>query len=83
MRKRKTPPKFLKGKPLTALDFTHHDSTGCADDIVAWEKLGVVFNGIPENLEPTVFNAYKELKNNPSKVDDYDNERSGSSSRSM
>ena len=29
------------------------------------------FNGIPENLEPTVFNAYSELKNNPSKVNDY------------
>ena len=83
LRKSKTPPKFLKGKPLTALDFTRHDSTGCADDIDAWKKLGVVFNGIPENLEPTVFNAYKELKNNPSKVDDYDNQRSGSSSRSM
>ncbi len=80
MRKRKTPPKFLKGKPLTALDFTRHDSTGCADDLVAWEKSGVVFDGIPENLEPTVFNAYKELKNNPSKLDVYEYQRLGSTS---
>ena len=79
MRKRKTPPKFLKGKPLTALDFTRHDSTGCADDIVAWEKSGVVFNGL-EKLEPTVKEAYKQLKTNKSLLNVYSNKRLGSTS---
>ena len=83
MRKRKTPPKGFKGKSVEAINFNRHDSVGVAIDLINFEKSGVVFNGIPENLEPTVFNAYKELKNNPSKVDDYDNQRSGSSSRSM
>ena len=61
MRTRKRPPKFLKGKKIQALNFTHHDSVGCAMDLIAFEKSGVVFNGL-ENLEPSVSHAYKELK---------------------
>ena len=75
------PPKFFKGKPITAINFTRHDSKGCAEDLITWEKSGVVFNGL-ENLEPSVSHAYKELKNNPSKLDVYDYQRSGATSRS-
>ena len=70
-------PKFLKGKPITAINFTRHDSQGCAEDLIAWEKSGVVFNGL-ENLEPTVSVAYKQLKADKSLLND--NQRSGSSS---
>ena len=55
------PLKFLKGKPITAVDFTRHDSKDCAKDLITWEELGVVFNGL-ENLEPTVSEVYKQLK---------------------
>ena len=55
------PPKFLKGKPITAVDFTRHDSKGCAEDLIEWEESGVLFNGL-ENLEPTVSEVYKQLK---------------------
>ena len=71
------PPKFFKGKPITAIDFTRHDSKGCAEDLIAWEESGVVFNGL-ENLEPTVSVAYKQLKADKSLLND--NQRSGSSS---
>ena len=71
------PPKFSSGKSITALDFTRHDSVGCAMDIIAFEKQGVVFNGL-ENLEPTVSVAYKQLKADKSLLND--NQRSGSSS---
>ena len=71
------PPKFFKGKPITAVDFTRHDSKGCAEDLIAWEESGVVFNGL-ENLEPTVSVAYKQLKADKSLLND--NQRSGSSS---
>ncbi len=29
------------------------------------------FNGFPENFDPSVLTAYTELKNNPSKVNEY------------
>ena len=50
---------------------THHDSVNVASDLIGFEKSGVKFNGIPENLESPVLTAYTELKNNPSKVNDY------------
>ena len=50
-------------------------------DLIAFEKSGVVFNGL-ENLEPTVLEAYKQLKTNKSLLNVYDNQRSGSSSSS-
>ena len=65
------PPKGFKDKFLEAINFNRNDSVGIAIDLINFEKLGVKFNGIPENLEPTVFNAYSELKNNPLKVNDY------------
>ena len=71
LRTRNRPPKGFKGKSLEAINFNRNDSVGIAIDLINFEKLGVKFNGIPENLEPTVFNAYSELKNNPSKVNDY------------
>ena len=71
MRTRNRPPKGFKGKSVEGNNFNRNDSVGVAIDLINFEKLGVKFNGIPENLEPTVFNAYSELKNNPSKVNDY------------
>ena len=75
------PPKFLKGKPITAVDFTRHDSKGCAEDLITFEKSGVVFNGL-ENLEPTISEVYKQLKADKSKENVNDNQRFGSTSRS-
>ena len=71
MRTRNRPPRFLKGEKIKASNMTHHDSVNVASDLIAFEKSGVKFNGVPENLEPTVLTAYTELKNNPSKVNDY------------
>ena len=71
MRTRNRPPKGFQGKSLEAINFNRKDSVEVAKDLISFEKSGVKFNGIPENLEPTVFNAYSELKNNPSKVNDY------------
>ena len=74
------PPKFSNGKPITALNFTRHDSVGCAMDLIAFEKSGVVFNSL-ENLEKPIKEAYKQLKTNKSLLNVY-NQRSGSSSSS-
>ncbi len=71
MRTRNRPPKGFQGKSLETINFNRNDSVGVAIDLINFERSGVKFNGIPENLEPTVFNAYSELKNNPSKVNDY------------
>ena len=71
------PPKFYKGKLITAFNFTRGDSVSCASDLIGFEKSGVVFNGL-ENLEPTVSVAYKQLKADKSLLND--NQRSGSSS---
>ena len=74
------PPKFYKGKPITAINFTRGDSISCAEDLIAFEKSGVVFNGL-ENLEKPIKEAYKQLKTNKSLLNVY-NQRSGSSSSS-
>ena len=71
LRTRKRPPKFLKGKKITASNLTHHDSVNMASDLIAFEKYGMKFNGFPENFDSAVLTAYNELKNNPSKVNDY------------
>ena len=71
MRTLNRPPKGFKDKFLEAINFNRNDSVGIAVDLINFEKLGVKFNGIPENLEPTVLNAYSELKNHPSKFNDY------------
>ena len=70
MRTRKQPPKGFKGKSLEAINFNRNDSVEVAKDLINFEKSGAKFNGL-ENLEPTVLTAYTELKNNPSKVNDY------------
>jgi len=46
---------------------------GIARDLIMVEKnsSGKV-NGVPENLQPCVLTAYKEFKNNPSKLDEYE-----------
>ena len=46
---------------------------GIARDLIMFEKnsSGKV-NGVPENLQPCVLTAYKEFKNNPSKLDEYE-----------
>ena len=49
-------------------------------DLIAFEKSGVVFNGL-ENLEKPIKEAYKQLKTNESLLNVY-NQRSGSSSSS-
>ena len=71
MRARNRPPKFFKGHKLQASNLTHHDSVGIAMDLICFEKSGVNINGFFVNANPTVLTAYKELKNNPSKVNDY------------
>ncbi len=71
MRTRNRPPKGFKGKSLEAINFNRNDSVGVAIDLINFEKSGAKFNGVPENLEPTVLIAYNELKNNPSKVNVY------------
>ena len=71
LRTRKRPPKFLKGKKITASNLTQHDSVSVASDLIAFEKYGMKFNGFPENFDSAVLTAYNELKNNPSKVNDY------------
>ena len=71
MRTRKRPPKFLKGKKITASNLTHHDSVGIAMDLICFEKSGVNVNGFLVMTNPSVLTAYNELKNNPSKVNDY------------
>ena len=71
MRTRKRPPKFLKGKKITASNLTHHDSISVATDLIAFENGGMKFNGFPENFDSAVLTAYKELKNNPSKINVY------------
>ena len=61
----------LKGKKITASNLTQHDSVSVASDLIAFEKYGMKFNGFPENFDSAVLTAYNELKNNPSKVNDY------------
>ncbi|MBO6960392.1 hypothetical protein HA149_06065 [Prochlorococcus marinus XMU1406] len=71
MRTRNRPPKFFKGKKLQASNLTHHDSVGIAMDLICFEKSGVNVNGFLVMTNPSVLTAYNELKNNPSKVNDY------------
>ena len=75
------PPKFYKGKPITAFNRTRGDSLSCAKDLIDFEKSGFVFSGL-ENLEPTILAAYEQLKANKSLLNVYDNQRSGSTSSS-
>ena len=70
MRTRNRPPKFLKGEKIQASKMTHHDSVGIAMDLICFEKSGAMFDGFLKD-NPTVLTAYTELKNNPSKVNDY------------
>ena len=70
MRTRNRPPKFLKGQEIKASNLTHHDSVGIAMDLICFEKSGAMFDGFLKD-NPTVLTAYNELKNNPSKVNDY------------
>ena len=79
MRKRRIPPNELKGKSLVSyleegsVHLSRYDSIGIARDLIVYEKNSSgKFNGVPENLEPCVFAAYKEFKNNPSKLDEYE-----------
>ena len=55
------------------INISRHDSMGIARDLIMFEKnsSGKV-NGVPENLQPCVLTAYKEFKNNPSKLDEYE-----------
>ena len=39
-------------------------------DLICFEKSGAMFDGFLKD-NPTVLTAYNELKNNPSKVNDY------------
>ena len=73
MRTFNRPPKVFQDKSLEAINFKSNDLVGVSIDLIKinFEKSDVKFNGIQENLEPTVSNAYSELKNNPSKVNDY------------
>ena len=71
MRTRNQAPKGFKSKSFKAINFNRNVSVGVAIYLINFENSGVKFNGIPENLEPTVFNAYRELKTNPSKVNDF------------
>ena len=71
LRTRNRPPKFFKGKKLQASNLTHHDSVGIAMDLICFEKSGVNVNGFLVMTNPSVLTAYNELKNNPSKVNDY------------
>ena len=52
MRTPNRPPKGFKGKSLEAINFNRNDSVGIAIDLINYVKLGLKFNGIPENLEP-------------------------------
>ena len=40
-------------------------------DLICFEKSGVNVNGFLVMTNPSVLTAYNELKNNPSKVNDY------------
>ena len=73
LRTRNRPPKVFQGKSLEAINFKSNDLVGVSIDLIKinFEKSDVKLNGIQENLEPTVSNDYSELKNNPSKVNDY------------
>ncbi len=68
------------GSISTSINISHsgvhmsrYDSMGIARDLIMFEKnsSGKV-NGVPENLQPCVLTAYKEFKNNPSKLDEYE-----------
>ena len=73
------PPNEIKGKSLISyledggVHMSRYDSMGIARDLIMFEKnsSGKV-NGVPENLQPCVLTAYKEFKNNPSKLDEYE-----------
>ena len=41
------------------------------EDLICFEKSGVNVNGFLVMTNPSVLTAYNELKNNPSKVNDY------------
>lgn len=71
LRTRNRPPKFFKGEKIQSSNLTHIDSVGIAIDLITFEKSGMKFNGFPENFDPSVLTAYTELKNNPSKVNEY------------
>ena len=73
LRTRNRPPKVFQGKSLEAINFKSNDLVGVSIDLIKinFEKSDVKLNGIQVNLEPTVSNDYSELKNNPSKVNDY------------
>ena len=73
LRTRNRPPKVFQGKSLEAINFKSNDLVGVSIDLIKinFEKSDVKLNGIQENLEPTFSNDYRELKNNPSKVNDY------------
>ena len=73
LRTRNRPPKVFQSKSLEAINFKSNDLVGVSIDLIKinFEKSDVKLNGIQENLEPTVSKDYSELKNNPSKVNDY------------
>ncbi len=65
------PTKGFKCKSLEAINFNRNDSARVVIDLINFEKYVAKFNGAPEDLKPTVLTTYNELKNNPSKVNDY------------
>ena len=71
LRTRNRPPKGFKGKSIEAANFNRNDSVAVAQDLICFEKSGVNVNGFLVMTNPSVLTAYNELKNNPSKVNDY------------
>ena len=56
---------------LLSNKFNRNDSVGVVVDLINFEKSVAKLNGVPENLKLVVPTAYIELKNYPSKVNDY------------
>ena len=56
------------------IHMSRYDSMSVARDLIMFEKYSKTgrVNGVPENLQPCVLTAYKEFKNNPSKLDEYE-----------
>ena len=71
LRTRNRPPKGFKGKSIESANFNRNDSVAVAQDLICFEKYGAKINGFFVHTNPCVLTAYKELKNNPSKVNDY------------
>ena len=73
MRTRNRPPKGFQGKSLEAINVKSNDLVGVSLDLIKinFVKSDVRLNGIQENLEPIFSKDYSELKNNPSKFNDY------------